>query len=573
MREETTMHKFYWNNKQSRDGCNESVGEATTNNTVFDKSRQNTTSDTKGSVCTNAGRKGSGKMSYSKSEYNFNSANKSNATDLVSHNQPNPQTSNNSFDEYGATSPQLPKRSDSGIKTVVRVTTSPLRNEDSSSKYQLSSSKSQHDMRTHLQPKGQHNISNNNETPTSKANKAPVGSHRVLLKLRRLSGRDTRPKSVHGAENIECSKVKTGNDTKDPKDQSDSVSLKGISSSRSMHQFYFYNRTWNERSLQKYASSHNNPDSQHNYENVYSGFQEDENSANYKFKAPPTYENITVASEYQQNVLSGNNPLIIDTLTCSPKSSARAGSRISIIPSDYSKEQHKDIRGRQVQNSNQNWVPTSSFNPQQYITPIPPERKGRRNDRNRLENRAVGNDRGDGANSASMNNENSHRQLYRSKSCERPKMKDSVRDTFKLLSNETSDRLQNNFNRFSSNFTDKFLASNSIINKFACGSGSGNGSTRSSNSSYNGKSSHSSKLSSTGGDSDYGSCKNSNTSYKSSNEHSLQTNNSLQSAVGMKHFIPCVDMKVRHHMNDPFYDNTSNHIYLYSTLTYSHENL
>ena len=279
------MHKFYWNNKQSRGGgYNATVGQATTTaDTVFDKTRQiaHQTVDTKDSVCTSAGKKGSAKMSYSKSEYNFNSIKNVVATDIGGvYNQSNvPLSKIDSEDYHDGTHPQLPKRSDGGIKTVVRVTSSPLRNEENSSKYQLTTSKSHSDMRTQLQANSnnQHAILNTNEdgqntanNTSNKTNKAPVGSHRVLLKLRRLSGKDTRPKSVHGVEQIsmENGRGKHNNDNKITNDQSDSVSLKGISTSRSMHQFYFYNRTWNERSLQKYASNHSS--NSHNYENVYS---------------------------------------------------------------------------------------------------------------------------------------------------------------------------------------------------------------------------------------------------------------------------------------------------------------
>jgi hypothetical protein len=564
------MQKFYWNNKQSRGrGYDETVGQATTTeDTVFDKTRQiaHHAVDTKNSVCTSAGKKGCAKMPYSKSEYNFNSIKNVVATDIGGgvYKQSNAPLSKRDSEDYPeGTHPQLPKRSDGGIKTVVRVTSSPLRNEENSSKYQLTSSKSHSDMRNQLQANNnsQHSTLNTNEdgqnTPSNtsnKTNKAPVGSHRVLLKLRRLSGKDTRPKSVHGVENIESGRGKHSNDNKATNDQSDSVSLKGISASRSMHQFYFYNRTWNERSLQKYASNHSS--NSHNYENVYSGFQDDGESS-VRAKAPPVYENIAVASEYQQN--ASNNPLIINTLSCSPKSSIRGGSRISIIPTSENISKSKTVQNF----SNQNWAAhKSSYNPQQEpLTPIPPERKGRRNDRNlsttnRLSNRLENNGTNVDNCSATtgMNNDNNHRQLYRSKSCERPKMKDSVRDTFKILSNETSDRLQNNFNRFSTNFTDKFLTSNSIMNKFACGSGSGNGSTRSSNSSYNGKctSSNSSKMSVAGSTSDYSGSKHSNmssSSYSSNNtneQNALQTTSLQQSTVGIKNFIPCVDIQVRH---------------------------
>ena len=546
------MHKFYWNNKQSaRGGLNAASHGNVATESVFDKPRHNAHQP-----MSETNKKGSAKMSHSKSEFNFNSIKNTTGAHINVLNQSNApfcKPTNSSEEHSDSANPELPKRSDGGIKTVVRVTSSPLKSEETSSKYQLTSSKSHSDMRTHLQSNNQFSVANKNEdahtstthSSSNKTNKAPVGSHRVLLKLRRLSGKESRPKSVHGVDQISIESGKNGknngNDNKTANDQSDSVSLKGMSTSRSMHQFYFYNRTWNERSLQKYASNNSNS---HNYENVYSGFQESEDGSS-RVKAPPVYENITVASEYQQNAMASNNPLIINTLTCSPKSSIRNGSRISIIPSDYNNDQ--TTNSRIVQNSSHHWDQTSSFNKQEANTPIPPERKGRRVSRNGniLDNGTNGDNNFMNSNQASvlMNNDNNHRQLYRSKSCERPKMKDSVRDTFKILSNETSDRLQNNFNRFSSNFTDKFLTSNSIMNKFACGSGSGNGSTRSSNSSYNGKSgSNSSKMST--GSSDYGSSKNSsNMSYNSNNETSLQTTN-LQN-VGIKNLIPCVDIQVR----------------------------
>ena len=562
------MHKFYWNNKQQpRAGNNATVGQTATADTGFAKSRVvSQETDANDSVFTSTGKKGCVKMPYSKSEYNFDSAANMSNSDIGISKQPNAEVSKNALEDFiDDVNPQLPKRSDGGIRTVVRVTSSPAKDEDAaSSKYRLTTSKSHFDMRQQIQSNNQRNVTSNshendqstinNNTNATKSGKAPVGSHRVLLKLRRLSGRDSRPKSVHGAEQISMESGKGMNcGNKSSGDQSDSISLKGISSSKSMHQFnYFYNRTWNERSLQKYAPQNNS--NSHNYENVYSGYQEDDDdmTSNSRhgadaFKAPPVYENITVASEYQLNaMISGNNPLVINRLACSPKSSVRmAGSRISIIPSDYVSDRNNS-RDNKVQNANLNWA---SYNQQDSHTPIPPERKGRRNDRNAGVN-VKGNNRDETTNYGSVYNDNSHRQLYRSKSCERPKMKDSVRDTFKLLSNETSDRLQTNFNRFSSNFTDKFLASNSIMNKFACGSNSGNGSTRSSNSSYNGKSSHSSKMS-TGSSSDsskYSS--NVSSTYDSTNENALHTTN--RQSVGITNFIPSIDAQVRNNKHDLF---------------------
>ena len=550
------MHKFYWNNKQPQSsGCNRTVEKTHTAATVYDKTRQNAQQQ-------HERKKGTAKMPYSKSEYNFNATKATNPTELANFSPSHVSISKMDFENQATgVHPQLPKRSDGGVKTVVRVTSSPLQNEDSSTGYHLSTSKSHSDMRAHLHATNNHGHSNGNEKSqstnnnTEKVNKTPVGSHRVLLKLRRLSGRENRPKSIHGVDQISIEGNKghnnSNNKASNDQNQSDSVSLKGMSTSRSVHQFYFYNRTWNERSLQKY-SSHNAANS-HNYENVYSGDlqEDDDNHASIlshgitSFNAPPVYENITVAAEYQRNAMNDNNPLIISALTCSPKSTVRGGSRISILPSDYHTGHNKTSADKIVQNVNQNWAASALFN--QTFSPVPPERKGRRNDRNASKheksidsgNIALSNNVNECMHSASCNHSNNHRHLYRSKSCERPKIKDAVRDTFKLISNETSDRLQTNLNRLSTNFTDKFLTSNSIMNKFACGSGNGSGSsTRSNNSSHDGKNSHSSRMST--GSSD---CSSKNSNISGANENALLQTTSLQS-VGLKNFIPCVDIQV-----------------------------
>ena len=133
--------------------------------------------------------------------------------------------------------------------------------------------------------------------------------------------------------------------------------------------------------------------------------------------------------------------------------------------------------------------------PEYHVPPVPPERKGRGRKRGQL---------------PMQNNKNNHEQppqpphLFRSKSCERPKM----RDTFRM------DKFAANFNRISSNITDKLLANH----------------TNSSSS---------------------------NQQNINSKEHSLATNNScreidhvspnnsiLQSVAFRA--IPCVDIQVRH---------------------------
>ena len=148
------------------------------------------------------------------------------------------------------------------------------------------------------------------------------------------------------------------NDQNEPTTNDSQAPKSKLPSSKSMHQFY--NRTWNERSLTKYAN-------QHNYENVYS-------------------------NSFDDYYGDGNNceGCVINQLTCSP----RSGRRPPPQP-DYS------------------------------VPPVPPERKGRGRKRA------------------------GEKPLFRSKSCERPKM----RDTFRM----GSEKFAANFNRISSNITDKIL--------------------------------------------------------------------------------------------------------------------
>ena len=150
-------------------------------------------------------------------------------------------------------------------------------------------------------------------------------------------------------------------------------------SSRSTHQFY--NRTWNERSLTKYAN-------QHNYENVYS--EEDTEHTGH---------------------------LLISQLTCSPRS-ARAT--------------------RLWQENGRSGAPPQ---PEHEAPPIPPERKGRGRRRGHQENADpyIGH--------GGREPQRIAKPLFRSKSCERPKM----RDTFRM------EKFAANLNRISSNITDKII--------------------------------------------------------------------------------------------------------------------
>ena len=136
----------------------------------------------------------------------------------------------------------------------------------------------------------------------------PSGSHRVLLKLKKMSS--NRPKSMHEANNqaasTEAGTASEANSTTIP------VKKKSqLPTSKSMHGFY--NRTWNERSLSKYAN-------EHNYENVYNN------------QHHPNYENVYFGGGggsggghggcYEANAESCEG-CVISQLTCSPRS-ARA---------------------------------------------------------------------------------------------------------------------------------------------------------------------------------------------------------------------------------------------------------
>ena len=106
-----------------------------------------------------------------KSEYNFDSAANMSNSDIGISKQPNAPVSKNALEDFiDDVNPQLPKRSDGGIKTVVRVTSSPAKDEDAaSSKYRLTTSKSHFDMRQQGQSNNQRNVTSKNLAETVKA--------------------------------------------------------------------------------------------------------------------------------------------------------------------------------------------------------------------------------------------------------------------------------------------------------------------------------------------------------------------------------------------------------------------
>ena len=228
----------------------------------------------------------------------------------------------------------------------------------------------------------------------------------------------------------------------------------GMPNSKSMH--HFYSRTWTEKTLQRY---------QHNYENVYTN---DNNNDN------PVYENVYF--KHGESV-DNSGALVINQMAQSPRSAARL----------------RHVQQQQQAPSSppdfyQKFEPPPE--PNRSAPPVPPERKGRTAPKG-----------------------SSTKPLYRSKSCERPKMKDAMRDTFRI----SSDKLQNNFSRISSNLTDKL--STNVMHRFSNG-GCGAGSSISSSSRM-----------STG-----------STDVSSTTSH-VESPNSLLQTVALR-AIPCVDIQV-----------------------------
>ena len=147
----------------------------------------------------------------------------------------------------------------------------------------------------------------------------PSGSHRVLLKLKKMSSAN-RPKSMHEANQNSSESAKNQTSSSSSTDQlesnnqmpqSEKVKKKSsqLPTSKSMHGFY--NRTWNERSLSKYAN-------EHNYENVYNN------------QHCPNYENVYNNGGSHRghggcHFEAGNSAdscegCVISQLTCSPRS-------------------------------------------------------------------------------------------------------------------------------------------------------------------------------------------------------------------------------------------------------------
>jgi len=261
--------------------------------------------------------------------------------------------------------------------------------------------------------------------PTKKKS-APTGSHRVLLKLRKM-----RPTSVH-----EASQDFEGLGSSSGGEIADTCSVKSyrcnsqMSSSRSDN-FAGYNQTWNERSLRKHSTSNNS----HNYENVYSGEDEE--------WVPPPYENFQLPpkpSKFQQHQhpnyenfpFADCDSIAINSLASSPRSAR------------YSLDDSLD-----------SGCPRTASSPRFIKStpppPIPPARRRCRANKDKRSSRAL-----------KAETEGCYEEglsaVYRSKSCERPRVKAAVRDTFKLISNE-SDKISSNINRFSTNFTGKISAS------------------------------------------------------------------------------------------------------------------
>ncbi len=131
------------------------------------------------------------------------------------------------------------------------------------------------------------------------------GSHRVLLRLRRISssgGGGGRPKSVSdaseveggGEDEVQREKKKSTSKNRQEKSSPDmsrstNATTTTMRGSRSMHHFHSYNKTWNERSLTKYSADYAYlaSESFHDYENVYSGNNDYEDEDEEEEVPPP----------------------------------------------------------------------------------------------------------------------------------------------------------------------------------------------------------------------------------------------------------------------------------------------
>ena len=144
------------------------------------------------------------------------------------------------------------------------------------------------------------------ETSGGKKSSRPTGSHRVLLKLRKMSA--PRPTSVHEDAMETCS-VRSGY-----------MPAGASAASKSTEAFFNYNQTWNERSLRKAATNNS-----HNYENVYAGEEEE--------WVPPPYENFHLppkpaSSRYSPPHPNYENFPFADSPRASGRGSSLDGTRI-----------------------------------------------------------------------------------------------------------------------------------------------------------------------------------------------------------------------------------------------------
>lgn len=329
------MHKFYWNNTH-RGGASAPHSGA-----------PSTSGSTSSAVATPSGSSGSSDCS-SGTGVKLSSENQSGSEGVLSSNS---SESSTRLNMNSVCHPEVPLRANGGLSATIKI-----------------------------------------EQPRDQRATTPSGSHRVLLKLKKMG--QNRPKSMHE----ENSSTDNGNGTTTT---NANLPKKKLPASKSMHQFY--NRTWNERSLSKYAN-------QHNYENVYNN--------------SPNYENIYFGGHFEDTT-SNCEGCMISQLTCSPRS-ARA--RLNFDPCENKNNKQTPVNLSSNSNSRCHGLPRPQ--PDYHVPPVPPERKGR------------GRKRGQSSNQP---------HLFRSKSCERPKM----RDTFRM------DKFAANFNRISSNITDKLLSSRS----------------------------------------------------------------------------------------------------------------
>lgn len=276
-------------------------------------------------------------------------------------------------------------------------------------------------------PSKSHNPNNNNNNNPSQnhgssgagGGNPSSGSHRVLLKLRRMSGggssSSSRPKSVPDSSELldgvvngsatfaNLADLKLGsNGNVDQHKSSNCKSNKPskMKSSKSLH--HFYNKTWNEKSLSKFLR-HDSGENQHNYENIYNSDKESSatsgtsifgSSATNSYH--PVYENMylrTTAcfSSLNPTINNNNGALKINQLTQSPTLHARAA---------RNRDRNRPLGG----STDQDRAPNSQGQQQ--------------------------------------------KPLFRSKSCERPKMRDTVRDTLKI----STDKFHSNLSRFSAKF-------------------------------------------------------------------------------------------------------------------------